>query len=245
MSATSDVTKLLRAALLDGVRVLVASPAVAAGATHERGEFAAAVTTTCAALGARVSAWRPGDDVAGDVDQLVVDAAGMFAAGGAIADAGNGAIAGAAGATAGATANAGVGVGVGGGDDDGADARAALSACLDGAWEATRAVANVAFIESGRAGRVVYLAPASAVDLTTGQRYADAARAGLENLARTLSIEWARYGVTPVTIAPGAGTSAEEVATATAFLASPAGSYYSGCLLDMRGLAGVARRRPG
>ncbi len=235
MSATSDVTKLLRAGLLDGVRVLVASPAAAAGTTHDREEFADAVTTTCAALGARVSTWRPGDDVPVDVDQLVVDAASMFAEGRARVGAGDDAP---ARVLAGATADT-------GGGDDGADARAALSACLDGAWEATRAVANAAFIEPGRAGRVVYLAPASAVDLTVGRRHADAARAGLENLARTLSIEWARYGVTPVTIAPGTGTSAEEVATATAFLASPAGAYYSGCVLDMRGLAGVPAGRPG
>jgi NAD(P)-dependent dehydrogenase (short-subunit alcohol dehydrogenase family) len=40
--------------------------------------------------------------------------------------------------------------------------------------------------------------------------FADAARAALESLARTLSIEWARYGVTAAMIAPGkAATIAE------------------------------------
>ena len=67
--------------------------------------------------------------------------------------------------------------------------------------------------------------------------HAGAACAGLENLARTLSIEWARYAITLVTIAPGAQTSAGEVAAVTAFLASPAGAYYSGCLFDLRGAA--------
>ena len=65
--------------------------------------------------------------------------------------------------------------------------------------------------------------------------HAPAACAGLENLARTLSIEWARHGITTVTIAPGAETPAGEVAALTAYLASPAGAYFSGCLLDLRG----------
>ena len=65
--------------------------------------------------------------------------------------------------------------------------------------------------------------------------HSDAARAGLENLSRTLSIEWSRHGVTAVTIAPGATTAGSEVAALAAFLASPAGAYFSGCLLDLRG----------
>ena len=42
-----------------------------------------------------------------------------------------------------------------------------------------------------------------------GATHADAARAGLENLARTLSIEWARYAITLVAIAPGRATPAQ------------------------------------
>ncbi len=64
--------------------------------------------------------------------------------------------------------------------------------------------------------------------------HAGAARAGLENLARTLSIEWARYSITAVAVAPGAATAADEVGALVAYLASPAGAYFSGCLLDMR-----------
>ena len=79
---------------------------------------------------------------------------------------------------------------------------------------------------------MVYLAPAA------GGEHARAACAALENLARTLSIEWSRHGITTVALAPGAGTSPAEVAGLVAYLASPAGAYFSGCLLDLRGPAG-------
>ena len=58
-------------------------------------------------------------------------------------------------------------------------------------------------------------------------------QAALENLARTLSIEWARYGITPTAILPGAATTDDEVAELIAFLASPAGDYYSGCAFSL------------
>jgi len=106
-----------------------------------------------------------------------------------------------------------------------------LRACLDSAWDATRAVVNLAFLPAGRGGRIVYIAPAPGV----GEQ-ADAGRAGLENLARTLSIEWARHEITIVTIAPGDTSTPDEVGALTAYLASPAGSYFSGCLLDLRGI---------
>jgi NAD(P)-dependent dehydrogenase (short-subunit alcohol dehydrogenase family) len=111
-----------------------------------------------------------------------------------------------------------------------AGARAALVACLDASWNVTRAVANRAFLADDRGGRIVYLAPSP-----DAGEHADAARAGLENLARTLSIEWARHAITTVAIAPGAATAPGEVAALTAYLASPAGAYFSGCLLDLRG----------
>jgi NAD(P)-dependent dehydrogenase (short-subunit alcohol dehydrogenase family) len=113
-----------------------------------------------------------------------------------------------------------------GGDRD----RGALSACLDASWKVTRSLANRAFLARERAGRVVLIAPAPPAGA-----HADAARAGLENLARTLSIEWARRRITAVAIAPGATSVAGEVAALTAYLASPAGAYFSGCLLDLRG----------
>jgi NAD(P)-dependent dehydrogenase (short-subunit alcohol dehydrogenase family) len=106
-----------------------------------------------------------------------------------------------------------------------------LHACLDGAWDATRAAVNHAFLPDGRGGRIVYLAPAPGAS-----ERADAARAGLENLARTLSVEWARHEITLVTIALGDTTAPGEAAALTAYLASPAGAYFSGCLLDLRGV---------
>jgi len=117
-------------------------------------------------------------------------------------------------------------------------ARDALRDCLDSSWNATRVVANAAFMPDPRGGRIVYLAPPA-----DAGEHADAARAGLENLARTLSIEWARHGITLVAIAPGAESVgvdvAGEVAALTAYLASPAGAYFSGCVLDLRGGAGA------
>ena len=66
-----------------------------------------------------------------------------------------------------------------------------------------------------------------------GRRGRGGARAGLENLARTLSIEWARFGIRTVAILPGDGDQPAEVAELVAFLASPAGDYYSGCHFRM------------
>jgi len=115
-----------------------------------------------------------------------------------------------------------------------------LRECLDGAWDATRAAVNLGFLPDEshlRTRRIVYLAPPPRTN--TGSRVvprADAARAGLENLARTLSVEWARYEITLVTIAPGETTAASEVAALCAYLASPAGAYFSGTQLDLRGL---------
>ncbi len=121
-------------------------------------------------------------------------------------------------------------------DGTGLFAQGGLRNCLDAAWNITRAVVNHAFLPASKpnppSGRVIYLAPAPN---PVGRYSAGAARAGLENLGRTLSIEWARYGITLVTIAPGDTTTAGDVAALCAYLASPAGAYFSGCLLDLRG----------
>jgi NAD(P)-dependent dehydrogenase (short-subunit alcohol dehydrogenase family) len=114
-------------------------------------------------------------------------------------------------------------------------AASALRACMDAAWNVTRAVANLAFLSAPApelVRRILYLAPSS-----DAGEYAGAARAGLENLARTLSVEWARHGITVVSIAPASDTPVEEVAAVAAYLASPAGAYFSGCLLDMHATA--------
>ena len=84
----------------------------------------------------------------------------------------------------------------------------------EASWAYTRAVAAHALIPAARGGRIVYLAPAAPAE------HSGAACAALENLARTLSIEWSRHGITIVAIAPGAQTGAGEVAALVAYLAS-------------------------
>ncbi len=105
----------------------------------------------------------------------------------------------------------------------------AVRAALDGAWLAVRSVARRCWIEAERPGRVVLVAP------PPGDAHAAAARAGLENLARTLSIEWARYGIRAVTVHPGPATPPATVAELCAFLASPAGDYHSGSVIALDG----------
>lgn len=99
-----------------------------------------------------------------------------------------------------------------------------VRAALDGAWDAIRP-AGVERMIPAREGLVVLLAPRPAAG--------EAVRAGLENLARTLSIEWARHQVRIVAVHPGAQTAPAEVGALTAFLASPAGAYYSGCRFSL------------
>ncbi len=105
--------------------------------------------------------------------------------------------------------------------------QAHLGAALEAAWVATRGVATGALIPAG-AGKVLLIVPRSA-----GASFAGAARAALENLARTLSVEWARYGVTAVAIAPGARTTDDELAELVCFLVSVAGGYFSGCAFEL------------
>lgn len=100
------------------------------------------------------------------------------------------------------------------------EGRAEVPATLDEAWDAIRSVL--------RDGLLIVLVAPPPVDA-----HAEAARAGLENMARTLSIEWARRGIRTVAIAPGAATSPAEVAELVAFLSSVAGAYYSGCRFDL------------
>ena len=102
-----------------------------------------------------------------------------------------------------------------------------LRTALDGAWAACRAMAGAAWIGEDRPGRIVLLAPPHHAG-----PHAEAARAALENLARTLSIEWSRYGITPTAITPGT-TGAGDLAQLVAYLASPAGAYFSGARLDL------------
>jgi NAD(P)-dependent dehydrogenase (short-subunit alcohol dehydrogenase family) len=216
----------LREGLLAGVSVLVAS----AGEERAHGALAPAVLDACGALGARITSCeiltekdhRPVDEEElaqvfaralgeeRELDLVAVDVAGVFAAAQA----------------------------------SGPDEQAALRVCMQASWAATRAAANVAFLKrQPPAGRIVYLAPHAGAGA-----HARAVGAGLENLARTLSIEWARNQITTVAILPGARSTgvpaegtrelasvAREAAALTAYLASPAGAYFSGCALELGG----------
>jgi len=224
--STIDASELLRPGLLEGVSILLAGVA-SAGRADGAGTLGDGVRRACSGLGARVCELSV--DVSGGHEETAIEQAAQQAVERALADS----------RTvellvvdcASVFARAGGGAGAGGGNAEGP--REALRACLDSAWNVTRAVVDGAFLPSARGGRIVYLAPCA-----DAGEHADAACAGLENLARTLSIEWARHGITPVTIAPGASTMGE-VAALVAYLASPAGAYFSGCLLDLRGVAGA------
>ncbi|MFL5831814.1 MAG: hypothetical protein ACJ76X_17995 [Solirubrobacteraceae bacterium] len=105
----------------------------------------------------------------------------------------------------------------------------ALMSALEETWAVVAEVANGSLIPSGRGGKVVLIAPAE----DAGDEFVAAARAALENLARTLSIEWARYGITAVAIAPAAAARDEDVALLIAYLVSRAGDYFSGCRFEL------------
>jgi NAD(P)-dependent dehydrogenase (short-subunit alcohol dehydrogenase family) len=108
-----------------------------------------------------------------------------------------------------------------------------LRAAIDLAWVAVRAVANVAFIPASHGGKVVLVAPSP----NDGDPATAGVRAATENLARTLSIEWARHRITTVAITPGSHTSDEEIGALVAYLVSSAGDYWSGCRLALGELA--------
>lgn len=116
---------------------------------------------------------------------------------------------------------------IGGAADD-----APVEAALDPVWLRIRAVANAHWIGVDRDGAVLLVAPRPAACPD-----AEALRAALENLARTLSIEWARYGVRTTTVLPGDETTDDEIAALLAFLASPAAAYWSGCVVELGGAA--------
>src|SRR5579859_6610582 len=106
--------------------------------------------------------------------------------------------------------------------------RAAPAAGTDVVWAAVREVAAGALIP-GSGGKVVLIGPPPGAG-----EHPDAMRAALESLARTLSVEWARFGITAVMVAPGSRSTDEEVAEVICYLCSAAGEYFSGCRLDMR-----------
>lgn len=130
---------------------------------------------------------------------------------------------------------------------------------LEGTWLMTHAVATKSMIPSGRGGKVISVTLSPHHGLP-GMAHSSAARAGVENLMRELSIEWARYNVRTTALAAGhfhtdalqkypqpvrdsvARTvplqrlgDPQEHAWLVAYLASPAGDYYSGAVITLDG----------
>jgi citronellol/citronellal dehydrogenase len=131
---------------------------------------------------------------------------------------------------------------------------------VEGTWLMSHAVATRAMIPGGRGGKIVNVTLSPHHGLP-GMAHSSAARAAVENLTRTLSIEWARFGIRLTAIASGhfatetlmtkypkpvvegvAGTvplgrlgRPEEQAWLVAYVASPAGDYLSGAILTIDG----------
>jgi NAD(P)-dependent dehydrogenase (short-subunit alcohol dehydrogenase family) len=137
--------------------------------------------------------------------------------------------------------------------------RTVIDLNVQGTWQMTHAAATKAFIPQGD-GKVVSLTVSPHMGFP-GMVHTGAARAAVENMMRTLSVEWARFGIRLVAVAVGqfdtetlrtkypkaivesvAGTiplgrmgTEEEMAWLIAFLASPAGDFFSGCVLTIDG----------
>lgn len=129
---------------------------------------------------------------------------------------------------------------------------------LIGTWLMTHAVAIRSMIP-GDGGKIISVTLSPHHGLP-GMAHSSAARAAVENLMRVLSIEWARFNIRTTAIASGhfrtealkkypepvqAGVArtiplqrlgeAEEQAWLVAYLASPAGDYYSGAIFTIDG----------
>jgi citronellol/citronellal dehydrogenase len=137
--------------------------------------------------------------------------------------------------------------------------RTVIELNVQGTWQMTHAAATKAFIPQ-RGGKVISLTVSPHMGFP-GMVHTGAARAAVENMMRTLSVEWARFQVKLVAIAVGQfdtetlrtkypkavvenvantvplgrlGTE-EEMAWLIAYLSSPAGDFFSGCVLTIDG----------
>ena len=137
--------------------------------------------------------------------------------------------------------------------------RTVIELNVEGTWLMTHAAATKAFIPQG-GGKVlsVTLSPHNGMP---GMVHSGAARAAVENMMRTLAVEWARFGIKTCALAAGqfatetlltkypqvvvdnrersipigrAGR-AEEMAWLVAYLASPAGDFFSGTTITIDG----------
>jgi len=135
--------------------------------------------------------------------------------------------------------------------------RAVTRLNLDAVWYLTTQAAARAFIpQSGGVVVCVTMTPHRGIP---GMSHSSAARAGVESMMRTLAVEWGRHGIRTVAVAPGVVhteaweryglapadvsaviplgrlQTADEVAAAIAFVASPAGAYMTGTTLTVDG----------
>jgi citronellol/citronellal dehydrogenase len=137
--------------------------------------------------------------------------------------------------------------------------RTVIDLNVQGTWLMTHAAATKAFIPQG-GGKVlsVTLSPHNGMP---GMVHSGAARAAVENMMRTLAVEWARFGIKTCALAAGqfatetlltkypqvvvdnlersipigrAGR-AKEFAWLVAYLASPAGDFFSGTTITIDG----------
>ena len=137
--------------------------------------------------------------------------------------------------------------------------RTVIGLNVEGTWLMTHAVATKAMIPGG-GGKIVNVTLSPHHGLP-GMAHSSAARAAVENLTRVLSIEWARFDIRLTALAIGhfatetlmtkypkpvvEGVSRtvplqrlgrpEEAAWLIAYLASPAGDYFSGSVLTIDG----------
>jgi len=137
--------------------------------------------------------------------------------------------------------------------------RTVIELNVQGTWQMTHAAATKAFIPQEE-GKVVSVTVSPHMGFP-GMVHTGAARAAVENMMRTLSVEWARFGVRAVAVAVGqfdtetlrtkypkqvvdnvAGTvplgrlgTEDEMAWLMAYLASPAGDFFSGCVITIDG----------
>jgi NAD(P)-dependent dehydrogenase (short-subunit alcohol dehydrogenase family) len=137
--------------------------------------------------------------------------------------------------------------------------RTVIELNVQGTWQMTHAAATKAFIPQGE-GKVISITVSPHMGFP-GMVHTGAARAAVENMTRTLSVEWARFGTRLVAVAIGqfdtetlrtkypkaivegvASTvplgrlgAEEEMAWLMAYLASPAGDFLSGCVITLDG----------
>jgi citronellol/citronellal dehydrogenase len=111
------------------------------------------------------------------------------------------------------------------------DLHALVELDVVGTWLMTHAAATKAFIPQG-GGKVLSTVMAPD-DGSPAARRSEAPGAAVENMMRTLSIEWARFEIRTCAVAASPSAATEKIAGLIAYLASPAGDFFSGAAITM------------